>query len=88
MTSALAMPAQSDFHPLGAGAYLLSVLAICVGIGALIGGAAAASASASPSGRSSGVPASVAAVIVRYRDRGVARGRPDARVRFPSAACR
>ena len=69
MTSALAMPAQSDFHPLSAGAYLLSVMAICVGVGAGIGAAAGSVGIGVAAGALVGVPAGVAAVILRYRDR-------------------
>jgi hypothetical protein len=61
----MAQPTQLD--PLGAGALLLSVLALCLGAGALIGLAAGSVGIGVGIGALVGVPASVAAVIVRYR---------------------
>jgi hypothetical protein len=69
MTSAFAMPAQSDFHPLSAGAYLLTVVLICIGIGAGIGVAAGSAGIGAAVGALVGVPAGVGAVILRYRGR-------------------
>jgi hypothetical protein len=69
MTTAAAMPARSGFHPLGAGAYLLSVIGLCVGAGAGIGAAAGSLGLGVAVGALVGVPAGVAAVILRYRGR-------------------
>jgi hypothetical protein len=69
MTSVLAMPARSDLHPLSAGAFLLSVIGICVGAGAGIGAAIGSLGIGVAVGALVGVPAGVAAVILRYRDR-------------------
>jgi hypothetical protein len=67
MTTALAMPAQSDFHPLSAGAFLLTVLGVCVGAGAGIGAAAGGTGIGVAVGAIVGIPAGVAAVFLRYR---------------------
>jgi hypothetical protein len=64
----VAMPAnriQPD--PLGAGALLATVLALCVGAGALIGLAAGSVGIGVAVGSVVGVPASILAVVARYR---------------------
>ena len=62
------MSQRTQFDPLGAGALLLTVLVVCVGIGALIGLAAGSFGYGVAAGALIGVPASVAAVVVRYRN--------------------
>ncbi len=62
------MSQRTQFDPLGAGALLLSVLVVFVGAGALIGLAAGSTAYGIAAGALLGVPASIAAVIVRYRN--------------------
>ena len=63
------MAPRSEFDPLGAGAVLLTVLALCLGAGAAIGLAAGDAGIGLAIGAVVGIPASVAAVIVRYRNR-------------------
>ena len=62
------MAKGTQFDPLGAGALLATVLCLCVGVGALIGLAAGSVGYGVAAGALVGVPASVAAVIVRYRN--------------------
>lgn len=59
---------RSEFDPLGAGALLAGVVALCIGVGALIGLAAGGVGLGVAGGAVVGVPASIAAVIYRYRD--------------------
>jgi hypothetical protein len=68
MTLVQHMAQRTQFDPLGAGALLVGVLAICLGVGALIGLAAGSVGIGIGVGALLGVPASIAAVIVRYRD--------------------
>jgi hypothetical protein len=68
MTGVAAMAHRTRIDPLGAGALLLTVLCLCVGVGALIGLAAGSVGYGVAAGALVGVPASVAAVIVRYRN--------------------
>ncbi len=68
MTGAIDVSQPSEFHPLGAGALLATVVLICIGIGALIGAAFGSVGIGIAAGAMAGVPASVAAVIFRYRD--------------------
>jgi hypothetical protein len=68
MTGVAAMAKGTQFDPLGAGALLATVLVLCVGIGALIGLAAGSVGYGVAAGALVGVPASVAAVVVRYRN--------------------
>ena len=68
MTGVAAMSQRTQFDPLGAGALLLTVLVVCVGVGALIGLAAGSIGYGVAAGALIGVPASVAAVVVRYRN--------------------
>ena len=62
------MAQGTQFDPLGAGALLLAVLCLCVGIGAAIGLAAGNVGFGVAGGAIVGVPASIAAVVVRYRN--------------------
>ena len=62
------MAKGTQFDPLGAGALLATVLVLCVGVGALIGLAAGSVGYGVAAGALVGVPASVAAVVVRYRN--------------------
>jgi hypothetical protein len=70
MTTVVAMPSQSDVHPLSAGAYLLTVLALCIGAGAGIGAALGDVGIGVGVGALVGVPAGIAAVVLRYRKTG------------------
>jgi hypothetical protein len=54
MTSVATMTQRTSIDPLGAGALLATVLAVCLGIGVAVGALV-------------GVPASIAAVVLRYR---------------------
>lgn len=67
MTPALAMTRPTRIDPLGAGSLLVAVLAVCLAAGALIGLAAGDAGIGLGVGALVGVPAAVAAVIVRYR---------------------
>jgi hypothetical protein len=67
MTGVTTLANRTQFDPLGAGALLAGVLAVCLGIGALIGLAAGSAGIGVGIGALVGVPASVAAVIARYR---------------------
>ena len=58
---------QSQFGPLGAGALLVTVLALCLGAGALIGWAAGSAGYGILGGAVVGVPAGSFAVYRRYR---------------------
>jgi hypothetical protein len=58
---------QSQFGSLAAGALLLTVLALSIGAGALIGWAAGSAAYGIVGGALVGVPAGVFAVYRRYR---------------------
>ena len=69
MTGPPSVAPRSEFDPLGAGALLLTVLALCLGVGAAIGLAAGDSGIGIAVGAVVGIPLSVGAVIVRYRDR-------------------
>jgi hypothetical protein len=70
MTLVHAVPSQQPFHPLNAGALLLTILGICSGVGAAIGAAAGSPGIGLAIGALVGVPAGVAGVVVRYRDGG------------------
>jgi hypothetical protein len=63
------MVQQAQFDPLSAGAFLLTILALCLGVGALVGLAAGDVGVGVGIGALIGVPASIAAVVVRYRKR-------------------
>jgi hypothetical protein len=67
MTGVATMPDRTQLDPLGAGALLAGVLALCLGIGALIGMAAGDLGIGVAVGAVLGVPLSVGAVIARYR---------------------
>jgi hypothetical protein len=67
MTGVATMPDRNQLDPLGAGALLAGVLALCLGIGALIGMAAGDLGIGVAVGAVLGVPLSVGAVIARYR---------------------
>ena len=67
MSLAETMTQRAEFDALGAGALLAAVLAICLGAGALIGLAAGDVGIGVGVGALVGVPASIAAVIARYR---------------------
>ena len=68
MTGAREVSQRSEFDPLGAGALLASVVGVCIGAGALIGLVAGGTGYGIAGGAVVGVPASIAAVIYRYRD--------------------
>lgn len=68
MTAAVTAP-RTQFDPLGAGALLMGVLTVCVGLGALLGWAAGSLGLGVALGAVLGVPASVAAVIRLYGNR-------------------
>ena len=68
MTGVTTLANRTQFDPLGAGALLAGVLAACLGAGALIGLAAGSVGIGVGVGALVGVPASVGAVIARYRD--------------------
>jgi hypothetical protein len=67
MTLDQAVTSHSEFDALNAGGLLLAVLAICLGVGALIGLAFGSTGLGVAVGALVGVPLSVAAVVVRYR---------------------
>jgi hypothetical protein len=67
MTLVHAVSPQPSFHPLSAGAFLLTVLCICVGLGAAVGAAGGSIGIGIAVGALVGVPAGVGAVILRYR---------------------
>lgn len=67
MTAVATMPDRTQFDPLGAGALLVGVLSLCVGAGAAIGAASGSVGIGVAIGAILGVPASIAAVVVRYR---------------------
>jgi hypothetical protein len=67
MTGILAMSTRTQFDPLGAGALLVGVLGVCIGAGAGIGAAFGSIGYGVAAGSLVGVPASIAAVVVRYR---------------------
>jgi hypothetical protein len=60
--------ARTSFDPLGAGALLLAVLVVCVGLGAAIGWAAGSVGIGVAIGSVIGIPASILAVYRAYRD--------------------
>ncbi len=68
MTGTRQVSQRSEFDPLGAGALLASVVGLCIGAGALIGLAAGGVGYGIAVGAVIGIPASIAAVIYRYRD--------------------
>jgi hypothetical protein len=68
MTDALEVSQRSDFDPLGAGALLATVVVACIGLGAAIGAVAGSVEYGVVAGAMLGVPASIAAIIYRYRD--------------------
>jgi hypothetical protein len=67
MTSGVAA-ARTSFDPLGAGALLLAVLVVCVGLGAVLGWAAGSLEIGVAVGALIGVPGSILAVYLTYRD--------------------
>lgn len=67
MTGTLTMSQRTQFDLAGAGGLLLAVLVGCIAIGALIGLAAGSIPYGIAGGAVAGVPASIAAVVVRYR---------------------
>jgi hypothetical protein len=69
MTPAAGMVQHTQFDPLSAGAFLLTILALCLGAGALIGLAAGNVGVGVAVGAVIGVPASIAGVVARYRKR-------------------
>ena len=60
------MVQQAQFDPLSAGAFLLTILGLCLGAGALIGLAAGSVGLGIGVGAIVGIPAGVAGVILRY----------------------
>jgi hypothetical protein len=68
MTGAHEVSQRSDFDPLGAGALLATVVCLCIGIGALIGLALGGVGYGIAGGAVVGIPASIGAVVYRYRD--------------------
>jgi hypothetical protein len=61
------MAQRTQFDLAGAGGLLVGVLLVCLGIGALIGLAAGDLGYGVAGGALVGVPASIAAVVLRYR---------------------
>lgn len=61
------MADRTQLDPLGAGALLMGVLALCLGAGALIGLAAGSLGIGVAVGAIVGVPAAIGAVVARYR---------------------
>jgi hypothetical protein len=70
MTTVLDMTGRIDSDLLAAGGYALGVVVLCVGAGAAIGAAAGSVGIGLAAGAVVGIPASIAAVVVRYRKRG------------------
>jgi hypothetical protein len=68
MTGVATLANRTQLDPLGAGALLAGVLAVCLGIGALIGLAAGSVGIGVGVGAVVGVPASIGAVVARYRN--------------------
>ena len=66
MTSHVAA-ARTSLDPLGAGALLLAVLVVCVGLGALLGWAVGSVGIGFAIGAVVGIPASIFAVYRAYR---------------------
>ena len=64
---ASAIAERTSFDPLGAGATLLGVLVVCVGLGALLGWAAGSVGIGIAVGAVVGIPASILAVYRTYR---------------------
>lgn len=67
MTGATTLAKPTRLDPLGAGALLAGALALCLGVGALIGLAAGSVGIGVGIGALVGVPASIGAVVARYR---------------------
>jgi F0F1-type ATP synthase assembly protein I len=59
---------RQEFQPAGAGALLVSTVAVGIGVGALLGWAAGSVGYGVLGGAALGLPAGVAAVYGRYRD--------------------
>lgn len=59
---------RTSFDPLGAGALLLAVLVVCVGVGALIGWAVGSVGGGIAIGSVVGIPAAIATVYRTYRN--------------------
>lgn len=70
MTYVLVMAPSTDGNPLSAGAFGLSVAGILIGAGAGIGSALGNVRIGVALGAIVGVPASIAAIVVRYRKSG------------------
>lgn len=67
MTASSTVAQRTQFDLGGAGGVLLGVLAVCVGAGAAIGAGAGSVGIGLGVGAIVGIPASVAAVVIRYR---------------------
>lgn len=67
MTGVTALANRTQLDPLGAGALLAGVLAVCLGAGALVGLAVGSVGIGVGIGALVGVPASIGAVVARYR---------------------
>jgi hypothetical protein len=67
MTSGVAAE-RTSFDPLGAGALLLAVLVVCVGLGAVVGWALGSVGIGVAIGAVIGVPGSILAVYRTYRE--------------------
>jgi hypothetical protein len=70
MTTVLGMTRHDDSDLLAAGGYVLGVAGLCIGAGAAIGAAAGDVGIGVALGAVVGIPASIGAVILRYRNRG------------------
>jgi len=70
MTTGYGMTRHDDSDLLAAGGYVLGVAGVCIGAGAAIGAAAGNVGIGVALGAVVGIPASIGAVILRYRDRG------------------
>ena len=69
MTLVLGMARSTDFHPLSAGAFGLSVAGLVIAAGAGIGAAFGSVGIGIAVGSIVGVPASIGAIVLRYRKR-------------------
>jgi hypothetical protein len=59
---------RTSIDPLGAGALLIGVLVVCVGLGALLGWAVGSVGIGVAVGAVIGIPAAIVSVYLRYRD--------------------
>jgi hypothetical protein len=70
MTMVLGMTRNDDSELLAAGGYVVGVAGLCIGVGAAIGAAAGSLGIGVALGAVVGIPASIGAVVLRYRKGG------------------